>query len=108
MVLASELTSRVDIENPTTTNTDGVTSETWSSVVSSEPAAIIPRESLTFTQAAQVQAQTTHLIKIRYRSGITSKTRLKIGDRVFHLVGPPRRIPEARPTELVFEAVEME
>jgi len=108
MIRPSELTSRVDIENPTATNTNGVVSESWASVATSEPASVQPRSSLTFTQAAQVQSQTTHVIRIRYRSGITSKTRLTIGSRVFHLVGPPRREPEARPTDLVFEVIEME
>jgi len=108
MIRPSELTSRVDIENPTTTNTDGVVAETWTTLASDVPASVQPRSSLTFTQAAQVQAQTSHVVRMRYRSGITSKTRLSIGDRVFHLVGPPRREPEARPTDLVCEAVEME
>lgn len=108
MLTASELTSRIDFETPTATNSNGVVSESWASVEKGVPASIIPRSSMTFTQAAQVQASTTHLVKVRFREDIDSMTRFKIGSRVFHIAGPPRREPEDRPTALVFEAIEME
>ena len=105
---SSDFTSRIDIETPTPTNTNGVVTDAWASTEKAVPAEIIARNSMTFTQSAQVQAKTTHLVTVRYRTDLTSRTRFKIGSRVFHLVGPPRRTPEDRPTELVFEAVEME
>lgn len=108
MLSASELTSRIDIETPTPTNIHGVVTESWASTETGVPASITPRNAMTFTQAAQVQAKTTHIVKIRYRDDITSRTRFKIGSRVFHIVGPPMRDPEDRPTALIFEAIEAE
>lgn len=35
--------------------------------------------------AQEVQATVTHLIRTHYQSGITSKMRLKLGDRVFSI-----------------------
>jgi head-tail adaptor len=108
VLTASELTSKVDIEEPTVTNTDGVTSESWSSVQEGVPAKIVARGSMTYRQASVVKAQTTHLVTIRYRDDIDSRCRLKIGSRVLHIIGPPRRIPETRPVSLEMECQEAE
>jgi len=108
MMLASQLTSRVDIEEPTTTNTKGVSSSSWTVIARSVPAEVVPRESMTVKQAAGVQAQTTHLVTIRIRTDITSKCRLKLGSRTLNILGPPRRVPEARPEKMILECIEVE
>lgn len=77
-------------------------------VARSVPAEVIARESMTARQAAAVQAITSHLVRMRYRSDIDSTCRLKIGSRVLNILGPPRRVPEARPRELVMECLEAE
>lgn len=108
MILAGELTSEVDIESPTVTNTTGNVTETFAAFARNVPAGVTPRESMTAKQAAGVQAQTSHLVKIRYRDDVTSTCRLTIGTRVLNIVGPPRRVPEARPEYLVMECTEVE
>jgi SPP1 family predicted phage head-tail adaptor len=108
MLPSGEYTSRIDIETPTATNTNGEVTEAWASTEKGVPARVTPRESLTFTQAAQVQQKTTHVVTVRYRDDLTSLSRFKIGSRTFNIQGMPRRMPEARPTELVFEVVEVE
>lgn len=110
MILASQLTSTVDIQSATVTNTKGSAEETWSTLAASVPAEVIARESMTVKQAAGVQAQTSHLVRMRIRTdlSITSKCRLKLGTRYLNILGPPRRVPEARPVELVMECTEVE
>jgi head-tail adaptor len=110
MILASHLTSTVDIQSPTVANSDGSTSETWSTLAGNVPAEVIARESMTVRQAAGVQAQTSHLVRMRIRTDltITSRCRLKLGSRYLNILGPPRRVPEARPVELVMETMEVE
>lgn len=110
MILASHLTSTVNIETATVANSDGSTSETWSTLASNVPAEVIARESMTVKQAAGVQAQTSHLVRMRIRTDltITSRCRLKLGSRYLNILGPPRRVPEARPQELVMECLEVE
>ncbi len=108
MLFPCQLASKVDLETPTVTNTDGVATESWVVTARSVPAQVIPRESMTTKQAAGVQAQTSHLVRMRIRTDVTSKCRLKLGTRTLNIVGPPRRVPEARPTELVMECTEVE
>jgi head-tail adaptor len=107
-MFASQLTSTVDIQEPTVTNTDGSTTEAWSTIARGVPAAVVARESMTVKQAAGVQAQTSHLVSMRYRADVTSKCRLKLGTRYLNILGPPRRSPEARPVAIVMECVEVE
>lgn len=108
MLSASELASRVTIEAPASANVDGEVVETWAVVQAGVPAQVIARDSLTLRQAAQVQAQTTHLVTLRYRGDVTSRCRLRIGERTLNILGPPRRVPETRPEAVVMECVEVE
>lgn len=108
MLLASDLTSYVTIETPVTVNTDGVPTETWGTTATDVPAQVIARESMTVKQAAGVQPTTSHLVRMRIRSDVTSQCRLKLGTRILNIMGPPRRVPEARSVELVMECLEVE
>lgn len=108
MLFASELTSRIDIQSPTLVNTNGEATETWATIARHVPAQIVPRESMTTKQAAGVKSMTSHLVRMRYREDVTSQCRLVRGTRYLNILGPPRRVPEARPEELVMECVEVE
>jgi len=55
----------------------------------------VPKSSREFFRAAQVKSQMTHMIRIRYRSGVTSKHRLKLGTTVLNILGPPRDLEDA-------------
>ena len=108
MTTAGNYSSRIDLETNTVTNTNGVPVDSWGSTETAIPAWIVARSSMTYTQAAAVNAKTTHLVTVAYRSNITSLSRFKIGSRVFHVNGPAMRVPEDRPTETVFEVTEVE
>lgn len=104
---ARELRHQVAIHAPTVTNTDGESTTTWATFA--RPwAQIIPRGSFTRYQAQQVQPETTHIVRIRYRDGVTSEMRLMRGARILHIVGPPRRIPDDVPWLLEMECKESE
>lgn len=108
MLFASDLTSRIDIQAPVLANTDGEATEAWQTIARHVPAYIVPRESMTTRQAAGVKPLTTHLVRMRYREDLTSRCRLARGGRYLNILGPPRRVPESRPDELVMECVEVE
>lgn len=43
----------------------------------------------------QVDAELTHLVKLRYRSDVTSRMRLKVGTTILNIKGPPRNVQNA-------------
>jgi SPP1 family predicted phage head-tail adaptor len=50
------------------------------------PAAIWPLTAKESLDAMKLELQVTHKIRIRYRSGITAKNRIKFGTRYFNIV----------------------
>ncbi len=79
---------RVDIQQPVegTANAAGEIPITWSTYASSVPVEIVPQGGREFYQAAQVQAEMTHLLKIRYLSGVTSAMRALFGTRKLYIL----------------------
>ena len=69
----------------------GSTNMTWADVsgMSSVPAAIWPVKSKERIEAMKLESVATHKIRIRYRSGITSKNRILFGARIFEIKGQP-------------------
>ncbi len=58
-----------------------------------------------FMAAQQVNADITHMLKMRYRSGVTASHRLKIGTRILNILGPPVNVGE-RGVEMMITAIE--
>lgn len=52
-------------------------------------AKITPIAGREFYAAEQAQSEVTHKIDIRYRPGVTADMRLKLGKRIFTIVGKP-------------------
>lgn len=79
---------RVDIEQPVegTADAAGEIPITWSVYASSVPVEILPQGGREFYQAAQVQAEMTHLLKLRYLPGVTSKMRALFGTRELNIL----------------------
>jgi len=50
------------------------------------PASIWSTSSKEVLESAKIELQVTHKIRIRYRSGITSKDRIIFGSRIFKIV----------------------
>ena len=61
---------------------------TWNDVsgLSSVSAAIWPLTAKESLDAMKLELQVTHKIRIRYRSGITAKNRIKFGTRYFNII----------------------
>lgn len=57
---------------------------------------IVPRTSREFVRADQVIADVTHQVELDYQSakGLKDKMRLRDGDRVFNVAGPPVNVEE--------------
>lgn len=58
-----------------------------------------------FVAAQQVNSDVTHVLKLRYRSGVTASHRLKFGTRILNIVGPPVNVGE-RGEEMLITATE--
>jgi SPP1 family predicted phage head-tail adaptor len=94
---AGKLRQRVTVQSPTgTQDAVGERTTTWSDVAevwaSVEP--ITAREQFL---AGQMQASTTHRIRLRYAAALAAMDgswRVLLGARVFVLTGPPRNIDE--------------
>ena len=86
---AGSLRHTISIQEETSTpdSQGGFTLE-WNDISSMDavPAAIWPLSAKESLDAMKLELQITHKIRIRYRSGITTKDRIKFGTRIFNIV----------------------
>ena len=81
---AGNLRHRVTIQQVTETRDDmGGVTQTWSTFAANLHAEIAPLSGRELLLARQVNAETTHRIRLRYRAGITPKMRVLFGSRIF-------------------------
>ena len=76
---AGELRHRVTLQNPTDVQDgEGGFTQTWSTFASRIPAQVLPAtvRNLERVVASSVQAHASHLVKIRYRPHVSTKTRV--------------------------------
>ncbi len=71
----------------------------------SVPAHIMPLNSKEQLDAMKLESVITNKIKIRYRTGITSKNRIVFGSRIFNIKGAPINYDE-KSRELIFMVTE--
>lgn len=94
---AGTLRHTVTLQSPQTTR-DAVGEQTLSfTTVASVPASIAPISGREQFYAAQRQASTTHILRIRYSSqvaAIDATWRVLFGSRVFSIDAPPRNVDE--------------
>jgi SPP1 family predicted phage head-tail adaptor len=83
---AGLLRHQITVQEQSATN-DGMGGETltWSDLFKTR-AAIWPTSSRERIDAMKQELQITHKIRIRYRSGMTSKNRVKFGSRIFNII----------------------
>lgn len=90
---AGKYRHRITIERDTGTAVDAYNNvvESWSDYFAGVPAEIDTGGSRKFYAAQQVQSELTHMVTIRYISGLdlTAKMRITWGTRTFDLLGPP-------------------
>ena len=91
---SGRLRHRVTIQQPVVAvNGYGERITTWSTVAIVW-AAVEPLRGREFFDAEQVQAEISHRVVLRYRSGITSTMRLLHKGRVLHIQSPPIDVDE--------------
>ncbi len=82
---AGALRHKVIIEKPTeVTNSIGEIITTWSTFATVW-AEILPLSGKEYWSSKQVNSEVTGKIRIRYKSGITPKMRVKYGTRIFNI-----------------------
>jgi len=102
---AGTLRNRVTIQEPVEGSADALGQKpvTWSDVVEVW-AAVLPQSGREFYRAQQIRAELTHLLSIRYRSGINATLRIKLGTRYLYVVAVEN--VEERNHELLLLCVE--
>ena len=99
---AGRLRHRITLQSPSgSQDALGERTTTWTDACAPVWAAIEPLRASEVFAAAQNQASTTHRIQIRYDSSnseIDSSWRVKFGDRIFTIDGPPRNFNEKNRT----------
>jgi len=97
---------RITLQQKTThTNSEGISSEAWTDIITVWAA----RESLRgreFFAAAAVQAEHTVRFRIRYREGVSSAMRILSEGKVYEIISPPIE-GEGRSRELVLMCKEV-
>ena len=86
------LRHRIEIQEQTETpDTIGGFTLAWTAIsgMDSVPAAIWSLSSKERLDAMKLESVVSRKIRIRYRSGITSKNRIVFGSRVFNILGDP-------------------
>lgn len=84
-------------DEPKGKNTAGEPIANWVNVFKNAVwGSVEPLSSRELLNGAQMQADITHKIRIRYRADLdlTADMRILLGDRVFNIMGPPRDIEE--------------
>jgi SPP1 family predicted phage head-tail adaptor len=81
----ARLNTRITLQAPSTTADGyGETGATWTDIADVW-ASLEPIQGREFFSAQQVNAETTHRIRIRYRTGVTAAMRFKYGARFFEI-----------------------
>lgn len=74
-------------------NSYGEPSDRWTDVLKTR-AGIYPISSKEFFASYTVNSELTHKINMRYLPGITADMRIKYGERIFQIKGPPINFQE--------------
>lgn len=95
---AGLLSQRITLQtNTPTRGTDGASLDSWADTVTVW-AKKAHRSSREFMAAQTINAETTDLFTIRYRSGVTAQMRVKYGTRYYDIIGAPD--PDGKQIEL--------
>ncbi len=85
MIRAGLLRTRVALQEKTETNTDGVVTETWATVVN-RSAEFVSTTGREFVNAKAVDSDLAHLLRMRYWSDLTASHRILDGSRVYGIL----------------------
>lgn len=91
---ASLLVHYITVESVTEVETaSGDVDETWATLTTAY-AQIEPLRGRELWMAQQMMSDITHMVTIRYQSGIDAGMRIVYGSRTFHIDGPPKNLDE--------------
>lgn len=103
---AGKLNRKITIQKKTIAkDADGYPAETWVDLKTNVPASIITTGGREFYAAQKMNAETSAVIKIRYRFGINIRMQVKYGNRIFEIIGIAD--PEERHEELLLSCREV-
>lgn len=106
-VRAGKLRHRITIEAPPAGAEDSLGHKTGSwTTFAITWAEIEEMSGLEDPQAAQVQPEVTHKVKIRYLAGLTSKHRVIHKGRTLEIATPPRDVSDGKERMLLFGCIE--
>lgn len=105
MIDAGKLDKLITIQsNTVTTGAGGALTDSWT-----DDATVwvqfMEATSREFVAAQQVNSDVTHVLKFRWRSGVTASHRLKYGSRILNIAGPPINVGE-QDVEMLITAIE--
>ena len=86
---SGKLRHRITIErqaNPTSV-VAGSKVQAWEALHTNVPASVEVSAARETYAADKIETQATHVVSIRYMSGITAKDRIKFGTRIFKIAG---------------------
>jgi SPP1 family predicted phage head-tail adaptor len=108
---AGKLRHRVTLQSPTgSRDAVGERVTTWTNVAEDVPAEIEPISGREQFLAAQRQATTSHIVRLRYASmwaAMDASWRVLFGSRVFTIDAPPKNVGESD-VELILQCTEGE
>lgn len=102
---AGKLDKRIIIQsNTVATGAGGAMTDAWTddATVWCQFMTATARE---FMAAQQVNSDVTHVLKLRWRAGVTASHRLKFGTRILNIEGPPINVGE-QGVEMLITAIE--
>jgi SPP1 family predicted phage head-tail adaptor len=78
---------RVTIQRPTEGSADGLSEKPiiWVNVITVS-AEVLPQSGREFYRGSQIIAELTHVVSIRYRSGVDETMRLQLGKRYLNII----------------------
>lgn len=85
------LTEQVIIEAPAEANDHGDVTTTWSTLATVW-ASVHPAGSTEAWRQQQVYGELSHVVRMRARTNVSSKHRIKMGTRYLEILGPARQI----------------
>ena len=102
---AGRLNQRVEVQSASESrNAAGDVDQTWSTD-NFRWAQIEPLKGRELFEAQQAKSDVTHKIRLRFYDGLTGRNRIKMGSRIFNIVGAPINSSE-RDRETVVMAAE--
>jgi len=96
---------RLELVRAQTRDAAGGVVDDWGTFYSEVPFSFVSSSGREYERAAQITADMTHLIRMRWIDGVTTDMRLVVGERIFQLISILD--PTGRREELIVTAREM-